>query len=425
MKKLEPPLQVTLGDGHSLEGTAEGTVVIESLLPDGRTATCRLENTVFVPGLSYSLLSVSKASSTGNTTRFNKAGCEIVNDHGNVIAFATRVGNLYHLEYCRKSQSANVADNANKEKLWHRRYGHLGEENLKRLAKDKLVEHFDYDVEKSIGFCETCVGGKHHRAPFTTSTTKTTVPLELVHSDVCGKMQHRSLGGAEYFLTFTDDHTRYSWVYMLKTKDQDQVYECFREWKALVEKQTKHKLKTLRTDNGGEYTSKKLEQYLKSEGIRHEKTVPKTPEQNGVSERLNRTLVEAARSMLLDANLSKSFWAEAVNTAAYLKNRSPTKALQGKTPFEAWYGKKPNVEHLKVFGCMAYAHIPKDERGKFDSKARKCTLLGYDEFTKGYRLYDPQNKKIIYSRDVRFDEQPEDTVIGCKPEQNTNRLDLC
>ena len=180
-------------------------------------------------------------------------------------------------------------------------------------------------------------------------------------------MQNKSAGGAEYFLTLTDDHTRYSWVYMLKTKDQ--AFEYFQEWKALVEKQSKYKLKTLRTDNGGEYTSKRFEQYLKAEGIRHEKTIPKTPEQNGVSERLNRTLVEGARSMLLDAKLAKSYWAEAVNTAVYLKNRCPTKAVKGKTPYEAWYGKKPNIEHLRVFGCTAYAHIPKDERGKFDSKA--------------------------------------------------------
>lgn len=204
------------------------------------------------------------------------------------------------------------------------------------------AKHFDYDVKKSIGFCETSVGGKH-RAPFMTNTTKTTVPLKLVHSDVCGKMQQRSLGGAEYFLIFTDDHTKYSWLYILKTKNQ--VFECFREWKALVEKQTKHKLKMLRTDNGGEYTSKKFEQYLRSEGICHEKMVPITPEQNRVSKRLNRTPIEAARWMLLDASLSKVYWAEAViqNTAEYVKNRSPTKVLQGKTPFEAWYGKKPNV----------------------------------------------------------------------------------
>lgn len=112
-------------------------------------------------------------------------------------------------------------------------------------------------------------------------------------------------GGAEYFLTFTDDKTKYTWVYILKTKDQ--VFDCFLQWKALVERQSKRKLKTLRTDNGGEYTSNKFEKYLKDEGIRHEKTVPKTPKQNGVAERLNRTLVESARSMLLDANLSKRY----------------------------------------------------------------------------------------------------------------------
>ena len=116
MKKLEPPIQVTLGDGRSLEGKGEGTVVIETLLPDGSTTICRLENTVFVPGLSYSLLSVSKASTTGKTVKFNKTRCEILNGQ-KIIGFATRVGNLYHLEYCRKSISANVADKRNKEKL--------------------------------------------------------------------------------------------------------------------------------------------------------------------------------------------------------------------------------------------------------------------------------------------------------------------
>ncbi len=125
-------------------------------------------------------------------------------------------------------------------------------------------------------------------------------------------------------------------MYILKTKDQ--VFDrfrkwSFREWKALVEKQSKRKLKTLRTDNGGEY---KFEKFLRGEGIRHEKTIPKTPEQNGVAERLNRTLVESARSMLLYANLSKRYWAEAVPTAVYLKNRCPTKAVQGKTPSSVW-----------------------------------------------------------------------------------------
>ncbi len=142
------------------------------------------------------------------------------------------------------------------------------------------------------------------------------------------------------------------------------------KWKALVEKSSKNKVKTLRTDNGGEYTSTQFTNYLNSEGIRHELTIPKTPEQNGVAERLNRTVVEMSRSMLIDAKLPNKFWAEAVSTAAYLKNRSPSRVIEDKTPFEVWHGYKPKVDHLRVFGCDAYSHIPKDERSKFDSKTR-------------------------------------------------------
>ena len=141
-----------------------------------------------------------------------------------------------------------------------------------------------------------------------------------------------SLGGGHYFLMFIDDNTRYVWVYILKSKDQ--VFEKFIEWKALVENLTGRKLKTLHTDNGGDYTSAEFTMYLKREGVRHEFTVPKTPQQNGVVERMNRTLVEAVRSMLLDAKLPRRFRAGALSTAVYLHNRSPTVAVQGKTLFE-------------------------------------------------------------------------------------------
>ena len=160
----------------------------------------------------------------------------------------------------------------------------------------------------------------------------------------------------------------------------------------------------MRSDNGGEFTSTRFENYLKTEGIRHEKTIPKTSKQNGVAERFNRTIVEMSRSMLLDAKLPKKFWAECVSTAVYLRNCCPTKAVKDKTPYEAWNGQKPKVNHLRLFGCDAYTHIPKDERGKLDSKARKCVLLGYGETTKGYRLYDPSKDRVIHSRDVRFNE---------------------
>ena len=135
--------------------------------------------------------------------------------------------------------------------------------------------------------------------------------------------------------------------------------------------------------------------------MKHELTVPKTPEQNGVAERQNRTLVESVRAMLTQAKLPKKFWVEALNTAVYLRNRSPTKAVNHATPFEAWIGNKPDVSHLHSFGCTAYAHIPKDERKKLDSKTRKCIFLGYGTETKGYRLYDCERKGVFYSRDVK------------------------
>ena len=158
------------------------------------------------------------------------------------------------------------------------------------------------------------------------------------------------------------------------------------------------------TDNGGKHISIEFETFLKAEGIKHEFSIPKIPEQNGVSERMNRTLVEVVRSMLDDSKLPHQFWAEALATAAYLVNRSLTKTLGDKTPFEAWFGKKPCVKHIRVFGCVAYSHISKDERKKLDSKATKCIFLGYATQRKGYRLYNTETATIIHSRDVVFNE---------------------
>ena len=165
-----------------------------------------------------------------------------------------------------------------------------------------------------------------------------------------------------------------------------------------MERSSGKKLNILRSDNGGEYVSTKFEDYLKSEGIHHERTVPKIPEQNGVAERMNRTLVETMRSMLIYAKLPHAFWAEAISTAVYLRNRSPTKVLEDMTPFEAWMKTETMYRALTCFGCDAYAHVAKDERKKLDSKSRKCICLGYGEETKGYRLCFKQIKCDLQSR---------------------------
>ena len=303
----------------------------------------------------------------------------------------------------KSQESVNVAQVENNERLWHRRFGHLNEQSMQKLVKKQLVNRLNYDTSGEIGICEACIGGKQCKNSFKPSKTVTSMPLELMHSDVCGKMGCKSIGGAEYFLTLLDDKTHYAWVYPLKTKDQ--VFERFKEWQAEVENFTGQRLKALRTDNGGEFTSNSFQAHLKACGTRHELTIPKTPEQNGVAERLNRMLVEATRAMLLDAKLPHKFWAEAISTATYLRNRSPTSAVEGTTPHQAWYGQKPRVEHMRVFGCVAYVHVPKDERGELDSKTNKCVLLGYGNVQKGYRVYDHLTQKVFYSRNVKFDER--------------------
>ena len=181
-------------------------------------------------------------------------------------------------------------------------------------------------------------------------------------------------------------------------KKKCDVFKRFCEWKLEVEKSLGRSVKIFCTDNGGEFTSGKLENYLKKEGIKHELTIPKCLEQNGVAERFNKTLVEMVRSMLADSELPKSFWAKALVTAIYLRNRSPTKFVEGKTPFEVMHEKKAKSRTLeRVFGCTAYSHIPKDERYKLDIKVCKHIFLGYSTNRKGYQLYDQSIRSVIHS----------------------------
>ena len=197
-------------------------------------------------------------------------------------------------------------------------------------------------------------------------------------------MSTESIGGKKYFVTFTDDYSRCCSVYFMKHKSE--VLEKFKDFETTIAS-SEERIRKLRTDNGDEYVSKEFEAYLKSKRILHEVSVPHSPEQNGVAERMNRTLMESARSMLSHAGLSNRYWAEAVATAAYIRNRTPTAAFkEEQTPYERWYGKRPNVSHLKVFGCMAFAHIPDAQRQKLDKKSEKLRFVGYSIRSKGYRL---------------------------------------
>lgn len=395
MELFQHPLCVSVGDGRELEAKGRGSVHMDVIV-DGNSRVCSLRDVLYVPGLQYNLISIYKAGKAGIESRFDENGCDMSKD-GNVLAQGVCKGSLYLLTV--EEERANVTMDT-----WHQRYGHLNHQSLTALKNKNMVTGLNLDKTSKPSFCSACAEGKSSRTKFPTSENKRhDTVLGIVHSDVCGKITTKSLGGSEYFLTFVDDHSRYVWVYFLKNKHE--VFEKFLEWKAMVEKQYGTRIKTLRTDNGGEYKSGQFTTFLKKEGIRHELTVPKNPEQNGVAERINRTLMEMARSTLY--NMRKDFWAEALSTAAYIRNRCPTSAVADMTPYEALNGKKPDVSHLKTFGCPCYAHIPKDERKKIDPKARKCLFLGYSDCVKGYRVFDEQRGIVIFSRDVRFDE---DTV---------------
>lgn len=299
-------------------------------VPEGKRQRCRLYETLYVPKLSYNLLSVSRATKSGKTCIFTESSCQLLDDKQKVVATGSKIGNIYYLNCSEVHEAAHAATiclgSNTKEEIWHRHFGHLGAKNLQKLVRDQLVTGLDYDVTKDTNFCEPCLDGKHHRSSFPKSGgRRDTQLLGIVHSDVCGRIEAKSLGGAEYFVTFIDDESRFVCIYVLKHKRD--VFERFMEWKTMAEKSTGHNVKTLRTDNGEEYTSREFEDYLKKEGIQHEYTVPKTPEQNGVAERMNRTLVETVRAMLSDSKLPKKFWAEALSTASYVRNWSPTNAV--------------------------------------------------------------------------------------------------
>ena len=249
--------------------------------------------------------------------------------------------------------------------------------------------------------CQNCTYGKQTVEPFPNKATRRAQEVpELVHSDVCGPFPTQAHNGEKYFVSFIDDYSRTIWIFGLRQKSD--VFQTFKRFKALAENQTGRHLKILRTDNGGEYMGETMQNYLADKGIKHEPTAPYSPSQNGVAERGNRTIVEGTRTMLHESGLPKSLWLELAKTAAYLRNRAPTKALDGMTPLEAWSGSKPDVSHLRAIGCKALAHIPEERRNKLQPKASDCIMIGYDSHHTTYRLYHPASRRVVKSRSVTF-----------------------
>ena len=405
-RTFDKPEPVGLGDGYPVEALGIGKVQMTMLLGNGQDITREMQHVLYVPDLTTSLFSVRAVTRKGYRVFFEDEECRIETKQGKLLGKGIVDGKLFKLDCIPSvSQTATIADDSVTDvDLWHQRLGHVSEQTLKKIAQEELMTGVKIPKSQTMSFCEGCVKGKATKLPIKpVGEIRSTRKLELVHSDVCGPLQVESFSGKRYVVTFIDDYSRCCAVFFMKHKSE--VLEKFKEFEATAVGDCGSRIGTLRTDNGGEYMSAEFKVYLTSRQIRHQTTVPHTPEQNGVAERMNRTLLEKARSMAAHAGVTKQYWAEAVASAAYLRNRTPTRALpDGTTPYEKWYGRKPNANNLKVFGCIAYACIPDVQRKKLDDRAKKMRFVGYGRAVKGYRLLDEDTKKIYIRRDVTFNE---------------------
>jgi hypothetical protein len=269
-----------------------------------------------------------------------------------------------------------------------------GGEQRPRVGNPEFFMGNNYTSPKLIPVCPACMDGKQTRDPFPLTASHCSVPLELVHSDLHGPLL-ATANGYKYWISFTDDASCYQRCWLLHKKSE--AFSAFKQYNAWVEKQTGKALKALRDDKGGEYMSNEWEH-----GIERQHTTRATPQQNGVAECTNRILDEGVASLLSDLHFPACFWGEALSCYLHTLNRSPSTAVAGKTPFESFYGRKPSVSHLPVFGCRAYTHVLKDKHSSFAPKSRKCIFLGYPVNYKGWKCWDPITGDLFISCDVCF-----------------------
>ena len=405
---VDPVTISTAKDGEVVKGTKRGVINLKSVVkPTGKYRKIEFYDALFVPDLKYNLLSVPKLVSMGCTVHFSRYKAEIFDSSEDLVAVGAKVDGLFILDAVIDAEDDGNAFFSKSNlplKTWHSRLGHLNFNAIKKLSSKSMVDGLKISPsEKAEKFevCEPCALGKQTRKSFKTCGIRSSRPLELIHSDVCGPMSESTYDGYQYFVVFVDDFTHFVVVYLIRTKDE--VLSKFVDFEAMASAHFNLRISKFRSDNGGEFYGREFQKFCRSKGIQMIPTCPYTPQQNGVSERMNRTLLDKTRAMLHQNNVPKKLWGEAVYVSAYVTNRSPSRILRRrKTSFELWFNKKPDLSNLKVFGCVGYTQIPQQKRKKLDSRSLVLTFVGYAN--NGYRLWDENTKRIVVSRDVIFDE---------------------
>lgn len=383
---------VIVANGERIEAKGIGEVEIE-LRSKQKRMKVTLSQVLWVPDLDGSLVSVRKLAERGFKIEFKENICTLRDDEESIV-IAKHDGGLYKL---LETQQCCIANSNELHRCVHEWHKVLSHRNLKDI-RSMEGEGLRIKECKCSDECESCIRGKMSRKSFPKKATPTNEVLDCVVSDICGPMQVESVGRKRYFITFIDVHSKYTEVQFLREKSE--AAEITIQYIEKMKNQIGKKPKVFRSDRGTEYLNGKLQEYLKKEGIKFQCTVGYAPEQNGVAERMNRTLVEAVRTMLIESSLPKSLWAEATMTACYTMN-SIASGKNQKSPYEKVFNKQPKFTEMHEFGSDVYSMIPYEKRRKLDDKAEKLKFVGYDDASKGYRLID-KNFKIRISREVKF-----------------------
>jgi hypothetical protein len=387
---------VFLGDARIAKVVGKGKVILKLT----SRKTLALNTVLHVPNMRRNLVSGSL---------LNKAGLKLVFDsnklilscNGDFVGKGFCHGGLFVLDAeCENMNKASTSFAYIVESLdlWHGRLGHVNVASIKRMKQLSLIPNLTNSEHPK---CEICVEAKHFKKPFKT-VERSSELLELIHSDLGDFKNTISRGGKRYYITFIDDYSRYTRVYLLSSKDEAE--NMFIKFKIEVENQKDKKIKRLRSDRGGEYGSSLLKSFCEKDGIVHEVTATRTLEQNGIAERKNKTLKDMMNAMLISSCLPSNMWGEAILSACQVLNRVPYKRIR-KTPYELWEGHTPNLGYFKVWGCLAKVGIPKPQREKIGPKTKDSVFIRYAENSAAYRCLVLQTNTVVETRDADFFKQ--------------------
>ncbi|GJR15846.1 retrovirus-related pol polyprotein from transposon TNT 1-94 [Tanacetum coccineum] len=373
---------------------------------DYQIGNVTISRVYYVEGLGHNLFSVGQFCDSNLEVAFRQHTCFIRNLEGVDLLTGSRGNNLYTLSLGDMMASSPICllSKASKTKswLWHRRLSHLNFGAINHLARHGLVRGLPKLKFEKDHLCSACAMGKSKKKPHKPKSEDTNQEkLYLLHMDLCGPMRVASVNGKKYILVIVDDYSRFTWVKCLRSKDE--APDFIIKFLKMIQVRLKVPVRRIRTDNGTEFVNQTLREYYEKVGISHETSVARSPQQNGVIERRNCTLIEAAHTMLIYAKALLFLWAKAVATACYTQNHSIVRLRHGKIPYKLLHDKLPDLSFFHVFGALCYPTNDGENLGKLQPKADIGIFIGYAPTKKAFRIYNLRTRRIIRTIHVDFD----------------------